>query len=428
MAQKIKHGSVISYQREKRNTSGGEYGVMETAVGVKPAMLWPGLNASFGVDVEEPFAEIHYAPAHGNNNARECVRNVRTGEDLPFHLETYPQQYMKFPLLEFITGSVTGLGDNQDSTSWIKELDGKFSVYTGVMFEDYKCEIPERGVVKETISGFAGHRAAIEGSSPAVSEATENTSRPIVWNDIREIRMGSSPDPTDTIKHCLSDISFGFTSEVEKKTHPESALSTKICGVRVVARKMFVSLKLAWVDQTFIDIVAGSTKQYLTIDIGSQQNQCVFKFGGLFWPKYIAKAEPKELVGDTITCITDQAFFMFNEGPMRSHGFNIVIADGTSSKTETLAANHSIGNLYTTGICFKFPQLATPAKTVKLELLTEDDNVIFCSSDLDASTPGNMLFPFSSGLMGITKYRVTTDANISGNKAFHIEIRGIKNV
>jgi hypothetical protein len=255
---------------------------METAVGVKPAMLWPGLNASFGVDVEEAYTEIPFTPAPASPNICESVRNVRTCEDLPFHLETYPQQYMKFPLLEFITGSVTGFGDKPDSTSWMKEQDGTYSVFTGVMFEDYKCEIPERGVVKETISGFAGHRAAIAETSPAITEAIQNTSRPIVWNDIRAIQMGSSPDPTDTIKHCLSDISFGFTSEVEKRVHPESTLSTKICGVRVVARKMFVSLKLAWVDQTFLDIVASSTKQYLTIDIGSQQNQCIFKFGGLF--------------------------------------------------------------------------------------------------------------------------------------------------
>jgi hypothetical protein len=162
---------------------------------------------------------------------------VKLGEDLPFHLETYPQAGMKFPLLEFITGSATGFGDTPDSTSWLKELAGKFSVFTGVMFEDYKCEIPERGAVKETISGFAGDRAAIAAVSPADTEASEDTSKPRVWNDIVSIRMGGSAGPSESIAHCLSDISFGFTSEIEKKTHPESDLSTKICGVRVVARK-----------------------------------------------------------------------------------------------------------------------------------------------------------------------------------------------
>jgi hypothetical protein len=559
-AQKLIHGSAVSYQAEGR-INGGEYGTLDIA-GAKPVMLWSGLNASFGVDVEEPFAEIHYVPAHGNENADECVRNVKLGEDLPFHLETHPQADMDFPLLKFITGSATGFGDKPDSTSWMRELAGKYSVFTGVMFEDYKCEIPERGVVKETISGFAGDRAAIADTSPATTEAIEDTSKPRVWNDIVSIEMGApvglswtlrtsaadndwrsvtygnglfvavattgtgdrvmtspdgitwtlrtsaadndwhgvtygnglfvavahsgtdnrvmtspdgitwtlrtsaadndwrsvtygnglfvavaysgtgnrvmtspdgitwtirtsaadndwlgvtygnglfvavaysgtdnrvmtspdgitwtlrtsaadnswrsvtygnglfvavsssgtdnrvmtspdgitwtirtsaadndwlsvtysnglfvavsgtgtdnrvmtSPTSVTTIQHCISDISFGFTNEVEKKTHPESSLTTKICGVRVVARKMFVSLKLTWIDQSFIDIVTGSTKQYLKLVMGTSPHKLTIEFGGLYFPKYIAKAEPKEVVGDTITCIVDRGFLTY---------------------------------------------------------------------------------------------------------------------
>jgi hypothetical protein len=48
-SQDIIHGTVVSYQAEGRIT-GGEYGILDVA-GAKPIMLWPGLNASFGVDV-----------------------------------------------------------------------------------------------------------------------------------------------------------------------------------------------------------------------------------------------------------------------------------------------------------------------------------------------------------------------------------------
>jgi hypothetical protein len=202
--QDLIHGSAVSYQAEGR-ANGGEYGVLDvTPVETLPIMLWPGLNASFGVDVEELFAEIPHTPAHGEAHILECVRNVKLGEDLPFHLETHPQADMDFPLLKFITGSATGFGDTPDSTSWMRELAGKFSVYTGVMFEDYKCDIPERGAVKETISGFAGDRAAIASSSPAVTEAIEDVSKPRVWDDIVSIRMGGTAGPTDVITHCLS--------------------------------------------------------------------------------------------------------------------------------------------------------------------------------------------------------------------------------
>jgi hypothetical protein len=306
--QDIPHGGNVSYQRENRNVGDGVYGVIETEALVKPAMLWPGLNASFGVEVEETYEEIPYTPAHGSS-ILERVRSVRLGENLPFHLETHPQATMDFPLLEFITGSVTGFGDQPDSMSWMKELDSKYSVFTGVMFEDYKCEIPGIGVVKETISGFAGHRADIEllgpGGDAVVSEATENTSNPRVWSDIDTIKLGTNG--TEDITECISDISFGFTNEITKRTHPESPLSTKICGIRVVARKMFVSLKLTLVDQTFIDIVTGSAKQKLKIVMGtSTPNIFTITLGGLYWPKYIAKVEPRELAGDTITCVVDQ--------------------------------------------------------------------------------------------------------------------------
>jgi hypothetical protein len=182
------------------------------------------------------------------------------------------------------------------------------------MFEDYKCEIPGTGVVKETISGFAGHRETIaDPDSPAVEEATENISNPRVWDDILSITMGTLG--TEDISECLSDISFGFRNEVTKRTHPMSNLSTKICGVRVVAREMFVSLKLTLVDQTFIDIVTGSTKQILNLSLGpAGANQLNIAFGGLYWPKYIAKVEPIELTGDTITCVVDQPTCVFSFG------------------------------------------------------------------------------------------------------------------
>ena len=122
----------------------------------------------------------------------------------------------------------------------------------------------------------------------------------------------TSESSVKAITHCLSDISYGFTSEIKKEIHPESALTTKIKNVRVVSRKMFVSLKLSWVDQTFLDIVAGSTKQNLKLVIGTTPHATTMWFKGLYWDKYIAKADPKELVGDTITCIVDQPDFSYS--------------------------------------------------------------------------------------------------------------------
>ena len=311
MVQDLIHGTAVSYKAEGR-ANGGDYGAFIAAGG----MLFPGLSTSFNVDVEEVYEEVTHTPAHGGTHNLELVRNVKVAEELPFNLVTYPQVTADWPLLKFVTGSATGLGDEPDSTSWLKELIGEasnqFSLFTGVMFTDYKCEIPGIGAAKETISGFAGHRAALTSSSPSASEASENTSHALVWKDIYEIKMDDNPNPTQSIAHCISDINFGFASEVSQQVHPESTLSTSMCGVRVMSRKMFVSLKLTWVDQTFLDVVAGSGKNYVKLIIGPSGHRTTFVFGGLYFPKYIAKADPKELVGDTITSIVDQPTFTYS--------------------------------------------------------------------------------------------------------------------
>jgi hypothetical protein len=303
--QNLIHGSAVSFCPERRTEATGKYGVLDA---VSQVFLWSGLNSSFGIDVEETFEEIAHNPVSGSTNILEEVRNVPISEELSFALTTVPQVDTDLPLLQYITGPGGVLGDQPDSTSWLKELAGRFSLFTGVMLTDYKCEIPASGVAKETISGFAGSRIAVSGDNPASADASESTKRPVVWNDITSIRMGATANPTEEILHCISDISFGFTSEIKKEIHPESALTTKIKDVRVVSRKMFVSLKLTWVNQTFLAIVAAPTKQYLTIVLDG----LTIKFGGLYFPKYVAKADPKELVGDTITCIVDQPIFSYS--------------------------------------------------------------------------------------------------------------------
>jgi len=308
MVQDLIHGSAVSYQAEHR-TNSGTYGTLYTTG--EPAvstMIWPGLSSSFSVDVDEQYEEIQFNPAEGETNILECIRNVKLGEELPFELTAYPQVTGGLHLLPFITGSASALGDEPDSTSWLKALAGKYSLFTGVMFEDYKCEIPGIGVAKESISGFAGHRAAVAEASPADNEAAEDTSRPLVWSDISAIYMDDKATPDTVITHCLSDMSFGFTSEISKTVDPTSTLTTKMCGVRVMSRKMFVSLKLTWVDQLFLNNVTTPNKLNLKMVIGA----ITMQFNGLYWPKYVSKADPKELVGDTITCVVDQPAFTYS--------------------------------------------------------------------------------------------------------------------
>ena len=303
------HGNIVSYQAEDIYGTTGEYGTLVDDGATTPLMLWPGLVKSFLVGVEEVYEEILHLGAHGDSSLLANVRNMKMREELPFSAEIVPQKTLHWPLLKFSIGGDGAFSDEVDSSSWIKELNSNYSVYTGIMLESFKVDIPEQGIVTQSLSGFAGHEIAPSAVDPVVAHATANTSDPLTWNDITEIRMDATSEPSEDITHCIGDISFGFTSEIAKRKHPESVLKTKMCGVRVMKRIMEVSLTLTFVDETLLSLVTAGTSQNLLIKIGTDPNETTFIFTGLKWPKYIAKAAPDEIIGDTITAVTDQPAF-----------------------------------------------------------------------------------------------------------------------
>ena len=303
------HGSIVSYQAEDIYGD-GEYGTLVEDV-TKPIMLWPGLTKSFLVGVEEVYEEILHLGANGDTSLLANVRNMKMREELPFSAEIVPQQTLHWPLLQYSVGGTGAFSDEVDSTSWIKELDDNFSVFTGIMMESFKVDMPEQGIVSQTLSGFAGHQIAPSAVDPVITHATANTSDPLTWNDITSIKMGASDPPTTDITHCIGDISFGFTSEIAKRKHPESSLTTKMCGIRVMKRIMEASLTLTYADQTFLSLVTGGTSQNLLIKIGTTPNETTFKIIGLRWPKYVAEAKPDEIIGDAITAVTDNPSFTY---------------------------------------------------------------------------------------------------------------------
>jgi hypothetical protein len=308
MTEDLIHGSIVSFIAEDM-VGAGTYGTVPTT----PTMVWPGLTESFNIDINENYDETQHLGAHADTSILENTRNTKLGEELPFSATIYPQKTQDWALLPYIVGGAAAFSDSVDSTAWIKELNSKYTVFSGIMLESLKIDIPEQGKVKQTLSGFAGHQVAPSDTAPTgIVEASENASDLLTWGDIASIKMDATDTPSTAIDHCIGDISLGFTSEVVKRFHPESALSTKICGVKMVKRIMEISLTFsAYVDQTFSALVTGGTKQNLLLTIGTTPNATTFTCKGLLWPAYVAKAEPNELIGDTVTAVVDQPSFTY---------------------------------------------------------------------------------------------------------------------
>ena len=103
----------------------------------------------------------------------------------------------------------------------------------------------------------------------------------------------------------------------------------------------------------------------------------------------------------------------------------VVVADGSSEKEEVLdEADHSCMNCALTYLNIEVPVLATTDKTVKLDLLTERDNVIMSTYYLNAAKANSYPFLCQQSLMGETKFKISCDENVSGAKSFFVQIRG----
>lgn len=104
----------------------------------------------------------------------------------------------------------------------------------------------------------------------------------------------------------------------------------------------------------------------------------------------------------------------------------IVVAGGTSEKEEELnSLVHTCMNCLLTDIYLEAPAIATVSKEIKLELLTERDNVIYSTGDLDATNAVDHPIHLQRGMRGKTAFKITCDANVTGAKTFYIEVRGV---
>lgn len=107
----------------------------------------------------------------------------------------------------------------------------------------------------------------------------------------------------------------------------------------------------------------------------------------------------------------------------------LVIPDSASTIEIVLdEADHPCMNCLLVDLYFEAPAIATAGKTVRLELLTDRDNEVFSTGDLDATGAEDAEYHWSDLQRCIkdkTAIKITTDASVTGAKAFYIELRGV---
>ena len=287
----------VEYIAEDRNVA-GTWGVLPTL----PTFKWLGLTEEFIPPFKELYEEKDYLGASGETHALELHRNISVGTELTASLKYMMQDW---DLIEFIAGATTGFIDTVDSISVVAYIDSQWTVLKGGMLTKWAMSVPESGIATVDVDLMFGDVLDPSSSDPSANgHASELATAPFVWKDITTLKMDANDTPTTSFVDIIGDFGMAITSEVEMPKGIDSTYDTKGAGVAINKRKIEISFDITYTSThltTFRDLVLNHTKQNLTFTLGGK----VVTVKGLLFDEWVAELKPAELVGQSVTAITD---------------------------------------------------------------------------------------------------------------------------
>ena len=299
----------VEYIAEDRNDS-GTWGVIPT----NPALVWLGLVNEFIPPHKELYEESWYTGDSAETHTLELQRNTNVGTELTASLK-YAMQNWDF--IKYIAGDTAGLSDTVDSISVVAFLDNvtgdKWTVLKGGMLQKWALTIPESGIATVDVDLMFGDVDSLTATDPkqSGSHASELSTAPFTWEGVTELYMDDTETPSTSFLDIVGDIGITITNDVEMPKGVDSTYTTKGIGVIVKKRTLEVSLDLVYTSPniaTFQGYVTGHDKLNLSFKLGSRK--VVIK--GLKFPEWVAELKPSELVGQTVTGITDLPYMFLS--------------------------------------------------------------------------------------------------------------------
>ena len=353
----IKGKKYVEYIAEDRNSTGC-WGKLPENSGFR----WLGLVKEFSLLHKELYGEDGYTSAHDELHTLELQRNTNVGAELTASLK-YVMQNWDF--MEYITGTpFTALSDTVDSVSVVAFIDSKWTVLTGGMLTKWGMTIPKLGIVTADVDIMFGDITPISAVDPKGSgaHAIESPAAPFVWKDTRELKMDANPVPTTPFLDIVGDIGLTITNDVEMSKGIDSSYLTKGEGVTINKRKLELSLDLTYTSPnltTFQALVTNRTKQNLTFKLGNKK----VTIKGLIFNEWVTELKPAELVGQTVTAITDLASMAIEDTNILFEGssnyagptgttiiHNGILADYIAFITSTADVDASVGETHINSI------------------------------------------------------------------------------
>jgi hypothetical protein len=128
--------------------------------------------------------------------------------------------------------------------------------------------------------------------------------------------------------------------------------------------------------------------------------------------------------GDITRIYDERGVGEVQKQPVAGFTIELVIANGTSSKVETV-----LKNMLITGLYFWGPQLETAGKTAELILLDEDENEIYtfgeCNFSSATAADRKHARHTERAIMRATSIKVESDQDVNSNRTFYLTVRGL---
>jgi hypothetical protein len=277
---------------EKRLTT-GEYGTFPT----NPTMLAIGLVRDFTVHADRKLKRKRYLSAYSDATKLGRARTLPTGGTVEGSFTYYPQNW---DLMPHIVGSSSVFTSEVDSLSFLRYLDGEYTVISGVMLTEFTQDVKKSDFVAIDVSFKAGDISDPSGVDPIGTgiHAVEDTSNPFLWRNLTDIRFGSTNPPTEVLTQLLGDIKISIKNEIEIPPINSSVMFSYGGSPVLKKREVTLALDFTWESvEAFWAIMKNSEQQYFAYSLGGR----TFIVKRLMVPELNPKQDPEDYIGETIT-------------------------------------------------------------------------------------------------------------------------------
>ena len=268
-----------------------------------PTMEWIGAVNKFSPKDKTKTASEKYLKDKEATNRAEAYIHAKTGEELGFDLTYYPQASKFIGLMEYATGSATGLVDNVNSFSVgliLNETVSKYSTYEGCVIDSFTLNIPDDGYVSCDVSCTAADKSDWDTTSyiGTGTHASDPNETPLTSEDITSIQIDYGAGFVD-VNDAVNAITLKIENKIGYARDLASSNTGRIKGMALTGRDITVELDMDYDSFSMMTHIRSLTELKVKFVLGTK----TFTVTGVKFPEMPYEFSSEDLIGDKLSSL-----------------------------------------------------------------------------------------------------------------------------